>query len=149
MHRSAPNAIVLAAAVIVAGCREREAGRRDAAEATAAAEQIASEGTLTSATVEIPGGSPDEERARGETIAAFQLEQADHRARLQRALDALDKDVVLVRKNGVHRDVRLRELRVRRALLKGDLDAVDRSTEPDWATLRTKVDRDLGGNSSR
>ena len=31
----------------------------------------------------------------------------------------------------------------RRDFLKADLDAVNRSTEPDWATLRTKADRDL------
>jgi hypothetical protein len=155
MWLAARKATLLAAATVVGACRDhREMARREAAEATAAAEQIASEGTLTSATVEAPASRADAdvERARGEIIAAFRLEEADYRTRLQRALDALDedvKDIARAHQGGEYRDGRLAELRVRRALLKEDLEAVDRATEQDWATLRTKVDRDLGGNANR
>jgi hypothetical protein len=136
-------ALVVAAA-LACGCREdREAGRRESAEATATAEQMASEGTLTGATVEQPESPAEAERARGEIIAAFRLEQADYRLRLQRALDALDKEVAHARQAVADRETRLKELRARRSRLKADLDAVDRCTEQDWATLRTKVDRDL------
>jgi hypothetical protein len=132
MSRPAPIAFLFMAAALAGGCHDdREAERRESARATATAEQMASEGTLTSATVEKPASSAETERARGEIVAAFQLEQADYRGRLRRALDALDKEAGRGRPGD------------RRALLKADLDAVDRATEQDWATLRTKVDRDL------
>jgi hypothetical protein len=133
------------------GCHRTttEAERRASEQATAAAEEIAQEASLTSATLEteeqqLAREKADEAaRANSETIAAFQLEQADFRRRLQRALDVLDKEIAHPRGTATRRDARVRELRGRRDLLKADLQAVDRSTDQDWATLRTKVERDL------
>jgi hypothetical protein len=82
-------------------------------------------------------------RANGETIAAFRLEQSDYRGRLRRALDRLDDALGQLPASASPSDARTGDLRARRDLLKADLDAVDRSTEPDWATLRTKEERDL------
>jgi uncharacterized protein HemX len=152
MYRSSlPVALAFAAGlgVVGAGChKDSDVKRRASDEATAEAEQKAqeaSEASLTSATVEAADAAQqaDEEalRARGEMIAAFRLEQSDYRGRLQHALDQLDK--ALVRSRASRGDVRVTELRARRDLLKADLDAVARATEPDWATLRTKVERDL------
>ncbi|GAC1561919.1 MAG: hypothetical protein NVS3B10_19490 [Polyangiales bacterium] len=75
--------------------------------------------------------------------AAFRLEQSDYRNRLEHALDLLDGEVARTHKNGAATGSRATALRARRALLTSDLAAVDRSTEQDWATLRTKVERDL------
>jgi hypothetical protein len=143
MHR--PHfvvALLLAAALGAggAGCRRTDAERRESEKATAAAEERAEAATLTSATLE-----PDTS-ARVEAIAAFRHEQADYGARLQLALDVLDKDLAHARHGG-RRTEKLRDLRARRELLKGDLDLVNRSTGQDWATTRTKLDRDLGGGS--
>lgn len=133
-----------------AGChRTTDAERRASEQATAAAEDIAQQASLTSASLETEERQEARvqanEAARGneETVAAFQLEQADYRTRLQRSLDLLDKDIAHPRATSVRRDARMRDLRARRDLLKADLDAVNRSTEQDWATLRTKVERDL------
>ena len=81
------------AVALALGCHEhREVERRESAQATMTAEQMASEGTLTSATVERREPPAEAERVREEAVAAFRLEQSDYRLRLQRALDALDKD---------------------------------------------------------
>ena len=144
-------ALALAALVAGSGCRgtSSDAARLQDARATAEAEEKAQETSLTSATLESKDearqGSDEALRARGEMIAAFQLEQSDYRTRLQHALDLLDREVVHPRHGGPQREreSRARDLRARRDLLKGDLVAVDRSTEQDWATLRTKVERDL------
>jgi hypothetical protein len=131
---------MLIAVAIMLGCQDREAARRESAKATATAEQIASGETLTSATVERWQGDAD--GGRDPLSAAFRLEQADYRLRLQRALDRLDAE--LAHGKEPRDEVWLEELRERRSLLKADLEAVDRSTHQDWATLRTKVDQDLG-----
>ncbi len=114
---------------------------------TADAEEKAQEASLTSATLETKDDSrearDEAQRARGEMVAAFHLEQVDYRARLQHTLDILDHEVAHPRRGGAQRESRVADLRARRDLLKGDLVAVDRSTEQDWATLRTKVERDL------
>jgi uncharacterized protein involved in exopolysaccharide biosynthesis len=125
---------------------ESPAARRASAQATAQAEERAQEATLTSATLEPRDDaeqvSDEALRAKSEMLTAFRLEQADYRGRLQRSLDQLDGEVLHAR--GARRsDGRIHDLRARRDLLKADLQAVDRSTEPDWATLRTKVERDL------
>jgi hypothetical protein len=122
--------------------------RQKAVQATAEAEEKAQEGSLTSAAIEPPADEAREAgdeatRARGEVIAAFHLEQADYRGRLQRALDRLDGEVTRARRAGDQRSARSGDLGARRALLKTDLVSVDRSTEQDWATLRTRVERDL------
>ncbi|MDB4934128.1 MAG: hypothetical protein JWP87_1100 [Labilithrix sp.] len=151
MYRLPLLGIVLAAGLgaAVMGCRDdAEAKRRASERATAEAEQMAQaqETSLTSASIETKAdaqtSADDAMRARGEMIAAFRLEQSDYRARLQRALDQLDQALVRSRKAS-RGDARVTELRARRDLLKSDLDAVGRATEPDWATLRTKVERDL------
>jgi hypothetical protein len=133
-------AFALAAlATATAGChRTSDAERRQSEQATAeaeekAAEEKAQEASLTSATLDA---------ARDEMNAAFRMEQSDYRGRLQHALDLLDGEVVRARRAGEPR-ARKNDLRARRSLLKDDLVAVDRSTEQDWATLRTKVERDL------
>lgn len=135
-------------AVLAMGCRDGEAERRAAAQATADAEEKAQEATLTSAMIDENSADRAQEeneatlRANSEMVAAFRLEQSDFRGRLERSLDTLDKEILRARTAHLG-DARLRDLRARRDLLKADLDAVNRSTEPDWATLRTKVDRDL------
>lgn len=145
---SAPSLIPLFAAAALgllaaAGCqKDSAAARRASAEATAEAEEKAQEVSLTSATMEpeadAQNASGEAMRANDELIAAFRLEQSDYRSRLQRTLDQLDAEVRHPR--GARR---ARDLRARRDLLKADLEAVERSTEQDWATLRTKVERDL------
>ena len=67
------------------------------------------------------------------------------RHRCLSCLDLLDQEVARPHRvaGGAQRESRTAALRARRDLLKGDLVAVDRSTEQDWATLRTKVERDL------
>jgi len=130
------------------GCHRRsDAVRREAEQATAEAEEKAQEATLTSAPLEAKDEAretgDDALRARSEMVAAFRLEQSDYRGRLQHALDLLDGEVARARHTGDPRSGRGSALRARRALLKADLAAVDRSTEQDWATLRAKVERDL------
>ncbi len=129
------------------GCHgSSETARAKAEQATAKAEEQAQEASLTSATLDAKDqqreAGEEAQRARGEMIAAFRLEQSDYRGRLQQALDLLDGELVHAHRTGeAHNGAS--DLRARRALLKADLVAVDRSTEQDWATLRTKVEHDL------
>ena len=126
-------ALLGVAAVCEPGCHGSPAtSRRDGDRATAEAEAKAQEATITSAEV---SPTADAGATSGEMAAAFRLEQSDYRGRLQRALDQLDTAIL--------RASRSRELRARRRVLKADLEAVDRGTEQDWATLRTKLERDL------
>jgi hypothetical protein len=130
----------LGSAAVQLGCRGRTAeARREADRATAFAEERAQQTTITSAATERsdPEGARRYE-ARAELNAAFNLERSDYRARLEVALDQLDRAVQAPRASR-----RSSELRARRRLLKSDLEAVDRSTEQDWAPLRTKLERDL------
>jgi hypothetical protein len=140
-------ALILATLGVASGCRgSSDAARRQEAQATADAEEKAQEASLTSATLETKDEAREAgeqaQRARGEMVAAFHLEQGDYRARLQHTLDLLDHEVAHPHR-GAQRESRGADLRARRDLLKADLVAVDRSTEQDWATLRTKVERDL------
>jgi hypothetical protein len=149
-------ALVFTAGLVLLGsaCRKDEADvaqqRRASDRATEAAEKEAQsqETSLTSATVEAKKAQAADDALHegGEVLAAFQLEQSDYRGRLQQALDALDAAIHHTANETISRGAgegRSRDLRARRDLLKADLDAVNRSTEPDWATLRTKVERDL------
>jgi hypothetical protein len=125
-----------------AGCRGRSAAAHQESErATAEAEARAGEATTTSAELSVDDAATS---VRGpvdsEMAAAFRLEQSDYRNRLQIALDQLDTAV----RRSARGDSRRHDLSEQRALLKSDLVAVDRSTEQDWATLRTKLERDLG-----
>jgi hypothetical protein len=137
--RPTSTALALAIAVLGVGCHGRSASaRHESDRATAEAEAKAQEVTLTSAELESPAADArSSARTTGddEMNAAFRLEQSDYRSRLQVALDQLDRAVLRTRPS--------RDLRTHRALLKADLDAVERSTEQDWATLRTKLERDL------
>lgn len=133
------------------GCqRTTDAARqRQSEQATAEAEEKSHEASLTSATLEAKDEARDAGdealRARSEMVAAFRLERSDYRSRLQHALDLLDGEVARARRAAMPRAARASDLRARRALLQADLVAVDRSTEEDWATLRTKLERDLDG----
>lgn len=127
-----------------------DAERHESAKATAVAEDMAQEGSLTSAQLDTGasaqaarGTSEEATRANVAANVAFQLEQSDYRRRLQRALDLLDREITRTGAVARQGEGRLRELGTRRELLRKDLDAVDRSTDQDWATLRTKVERDL------
>lgn len=146
---------VIAAASAAAGCTKgADAARRQSEEATAEAEERAQEATLTSATFEAKEeakkANDDALRAKGEMIAAFRLEQSDYRGRIARALDALDKEIAHPRASQAGRPGAKHgspeAYRARRDLLKTDLDLLERSTEPDWATTRSKLDRDLAGS---
>ena len=140
------TAVILMGVLCVAGlgvdCHRRSAGaRRESDRATAAAEAMAQQATITSAEVDASATSGGDE-----TSAAFRLEQSDYRRRLQVALDQLDRAVLRSgrsRADAAPSGRHVHELRSRRALLRSDLEAVDRSTEQDWATLRTKLERDL------
>lgn len=135
-------------AVGAVGCgRTTDADRRASAKATAAAEDIAQEASLTSATLDATAGaeatSDRASRANDEVNAAFRLEQSDYRRRLRHALDRLDTELAPARAPARRSEQRLQDLKARRELLRADLDAVNRSTEQDWATVRTKVAGDL------
>ena len=153
-----PHALLVVAlglavlAPAMAGCHGRsDVARARAEQATAMAEEQAQEASLTSASLDAKDqqreAGEEAQRARGEMIAAFRLEQSDYRGRLQQALDLLDGEVVRAHRAGESRHARTGDLHARRALLKADLVAVDRSTEQDWATLRTKVEHDLDSAS--
>lgn len=137
--------VAAVAGTFEAGCgRAREAERRASERATALAEDIAEETSLTSAAVADDASErASRERERAEIVAALRLEQSDYRRRLQRALDHLDESIARPLGASTRRAARTRELRARRDLLKGDLDALNRSTAQDWATLRARVERDL------
>jgi hypothetical protein len=146
--RASRVAATFALAVLAPHCRPgtTEAERRASEAATAAAEDIARESTLTSATLAVGSeGEADDGALESRAQAtAFVLEQSDYRSRLQQALDRLDGAIAAERRGSPRADsMRGRELRARRALLKDDLDAVRRATTQDWATLRRKVERDL------
>jgi len=151
-----PHALLVVAlglavlAPAMAGCHGRsDVARARAEQATAMAEEQAQEASLTSASLDAKDqqreAGEEAQRARGEMIAAFRLEQSDYRGRLQHTLDLLDGELLHLHRTAgaAARDERAGDLHARRVLLKADLVAVDRSTEQDWATLRMKVERDL------
>jgi hypothetical protein len=120
------------------GCRGRSATARrddDLATSEAEAKAKAQEVTITGAELAPRASEATAQAARDEEMtAAFRLEQSDYRGRLQMALDQLDRAILHSRSG---------DLRARRRLLKADLEAIDRCTEHDWATLRPKLERDL------
>lgn len=148
-----PPLYLLAVLAVLAGtqigCHQTsEAERRASDEATAVAEEKASETTLTGAIITTTDTrdadtKAQELRANDEIVAAFRLEQGDFKKRLRHALDTLDKGIAHGRRVTPNAADAGRALRDRRDLLKADLEAVERSTAENWATVRTKVDRDL------
>ena len=143
MSRTARSVVLAFSVGISVGCdRDADRGRRASAQATAEAEENAAEVTLTAATVESKDALADQAlRAQDEVVAAFRLEQMDYRTQLETALDTLDHRIARTRL--VARERHPSDLKARRALLKADLTALDRATEQDWATLRTRLERDL------
>lgn len=151
MRRSPALFLVLVVSALESGCRSRrEAERQDGDQATAEAEEQAREVTLTGATLDAKDDAraADESarRATDEVVGAFRLEQADYRKRLQRAIGSIESREMSADGTDKKASDTTRELRIRRDLLKSDLEALDRSTEPDWATLRNKIERDLHGH---
>jgi hypothetical protein len=113
-------------------CRTRtEQDRRATEEAEAKAQ--ASTTTLTSATVD--ASEDDAEHVM------LRREQLVYRARLEVALDALDHALLKARTHA--RAGKIKELQGRRETLKHHVDAIDRSTAQDWASVKAAIDRDL------
>ena len=126
---------------------------REAQAATEEAEQQASQTTITSG--ELPSGGAEDEaaeearvareralRERAEAITTARNEQLAYRGKLQAALDQLDANRREAKKRG-HGSVHVKAVDARRELLKHDLDALDRTTDTEWASLKAKIDRDL------
>jgi|GEM_PF-3089058 len=153
MFRTSFSLSLLLVATLTAavGCRASDAERAASAQATATAEARAQETTLTSATFVAADASVDEatSRAKTDTESAFTAERASYRARLEAALDELDKDVVHLRKTLARTDARIRDVRARRDVLRRDLSSLDRSTAQDWAITRTAIERHLAEHAAR
>jgi hypothetical protein len=137
----APLALA-SAALFAMGCGRSDAERQQQVQATAAAEATAGQASLTSATLAAPTDD-DAVDASSEMIATFRLEQADYRGRLQHGIDGVEQASASTHHVGAGDSARLRDLQARRDLLKADLDALERSTESDWAPTRAKIERDL------
>lgn len=130
----------LAALALVGACRT--SAEQKQREATEAAEEGARETTLTSGTIEVDAGATgDALRARSEAIVAFRREQSEYRAKIRERLDDVEQE--LGRARAKHRGRVVSDLEATRADLASDLQAIDRSTEADWATLRPRLDRAL------
>lgn len=140
--RRAWTRLPLAALAVVGACRTSAEEKQR--QATAAAEEEARETTLTSATIDADAGAGangDALRARSEAIVAFRREQSEYRARIRERLDATDR--ALARARTKHGAGDVSDLEATRGDLASDLEAIDRSTEEDWATLRPRLDRAL------
>lgn len=131
--------------------RSAEDQRRVAEQATAEAEDKASQTTTTSAELD---GKPDDQnvrdaqdralRERAEAITATRSEQLEYRGKLQKALDELDAKRREAKKRGA---IHVKAVDARRDVLKHDLDAIDRTTDNEWAATKAKIDRDLREHS--
>lgn len=159
------NAFVVVSVVVTAlsagACRKSsEEQRREAQKATAEAEEQASQVSQTTITNAEIGASDgpraDERRAEAqeeareahdralrehaEAITSARNEQLEYRGKLQSALDRLDVKRRETKKRG---QVHLKALDAKRDVLKHDLDALDRTADSEWASLKAKIDRDL------
>lgn len=124
----------LLSALVAGGCRGSAGERRAGERATAEAEETASETTITNAVI----APLDDTRV---TVSDAVREQRDeYRAKLQAALDALDAKRADAKRRGT---AHLKLLEGRRDVLKHHLDALDRTTDQDWAALKAGIDRDL------
>jgi len=133
---------VMATALVSGACRKSAAEeRREADQATMEAEQKASETSLTSAEV---GEAQDRAlREQAEAITTARNEQLEYRGKLQAALDELDVKRREAKKRGPSY---VKGVDARREVLKHHLDALDRTTDTEWAALKAKIDRDLKGD---
>lgn len=143
---------VVATALSGAACRKSsEEQQREAQKATEEAEQKASQVSQTTITSGELGASEDlteeareaRERAlreQAEAITTARNEQLEYRGDLQSALDRLDKKRREAKKRGPSY---VKAIDARREVLKHDLDALDRTTDGEWASLKAKIDRDL------
>ena len=153
------KAFVVVSVVVTAlssgACRKSsEEQQREAQKATEEAEQKASQTTITSGELGDVSGAPEaneeatEEarvareralRAHAEAITTVRNEQLEYRGRLQGALDQLEAKRREAKKRGYGHDV----VDAHREVLKHDLDALDRTADTEWASLKAKIDRDL------
>ena len=146
-------AVTVGLAVLGTGaCRRSADGQQRVADkATEEAEEKASQTTLTSAEIGAADGpnAPNEEareaqeralRERAEAITALRNEQHEYRGKLQRALDGLDAQRREAKKRGHHH---VTAVDGRREVLKHHLDALDRTADTEWASLKARIDRDL------
>lgn len=152
---------VVMTALLAGGCRKSsEEQRREAQKATAEAEEQASQvsqTTITNAEIGASDGPRTEEgrteaaeeareararalREHAEAITSARNEQLEYRGKLQLALDGLDAKRRDAKKRG---HVHVKAIDARREVLKHDLDALDRSTDTEWASLKSKIERDL------
>lgn len=145
---------VAVAALSAGACRRSsEEQRREAEKATEEAEEKASQTSITSAELsrgDLGAGAGADEEARvaheralrehAEAIVVAREEQLEYRAKLQAALDRLDMKRRDAKKRG---QVHLEAIDANRELLKHDLDALDRVTDTEWASMKAKIDRDL------
>lgn len=143
---------VVATALSGTACRKSsEEQQREAQKATEEAEQKASQVSQTTITSgEIAGDDDSSEEVRvareralreqAEAITTARNEQLEYRTNLQSALDRLDKKRLEAKKRGASH---VKAIDARREVLKQDLDALDRTTDPQWASLKAKIDRDL------
>ena len=145
-------ASVVVTALFAGACRRKssEEQLREAQQATAEAEQQASQvsqTTITSAEME-PREAQDEAREardralreHAEAITSARNEQLEYRGKLQAALDELDAKRRVAKKRG---DVHVKAVEARRDVLRHHLDALDRTTDTEWAALKARIDRDL------
>jgi hypothetical protein len=148
MRTTATLAVVLASLVVAAGCRRRDADER----ANQQAEHIAQETTITSGELDRGRDETDESlRKRADDLVAFRRDQIDFQDRLKKDIDAIDGQVATLRaaieargpSDSRDDTVRMRTLLARRELLKGDLEAIERSTEADWPAVKTRIGHDL------
>lgn len=145
---------VVATALSGAACRKSsEEQQREAQKATEEAEEKASQVSQTTITSGELGGEGEDDqseearvareralREQAEAITTARNEQLEYRANLQSALDRLDKKRREAKKRGPSH---VKAIDARREVLKQDLDALDRTTDPQWALLKAKIDRDL------
>lgn len=147
------NAFVVVGVVVTAlsgvACRKSsEEQHREAQQATAEAEGKASQTTITSGEIGSDTEASEEAneardralRERAEAITTTRNEQLAYRGKLQSALDRLDKS----RRDAKHHgQSHVKAIDARREVLRHDLDAVDRTADTEWASLKAKIDRDL------
>jgi len=123
---------VVVTAFSCSACRKSSQETR----ATEEAELRASETTITSGEV----GDDDALREQAATIAGTRNDQLAYRAKLRDAIDELDAKRRQAKRRG---SVHVKVVEARRDVLKHHLDALERTTDTEWGSLKAKIDRDL------